>query len=176
MLYLGHFSFDGPEHDGADAADGVQHGYFSALAQADTVDEACGKFRALIPRIGREQEMFEANTHVWLDSCIEVRELPPEGLLAHVVVALGEDGSMSASLVGAPAGVGEAYGWEPDIDDAGAGFAGTDAAWRTVALTGDEDGGDEVGSADEDGADEDSDDEDDEDDGGIMLEPFLVIR
>jgi hypothetical protein len=159
MLYLGHFSFDAPEaddtHDSDDADDDARRGYFSVLAQAPTVAEAFEKFRRLIPRLGRTQEIFEAGTQVWLDSCIEVREMPSDGLLAHVVLALGPEGSMSVSLVGAPAGAGEAYGW---------GVQGGNRPGMSFGSEprDDDDGEDEIRMPTR-GADE------------ITLEPFLVI-
>lgn len=155
MLYLGHFSFDAPEADGTDDADDdARRGYFSVLAQAPTVAEAFEKFRRLIPRLGRTQEIFEAGTQVWLDSCIEVREMPSDGLLAHVVVALGPEGSMSVSLVGAPAGAGEAYGWGVQ--------GGNRPGMSFGSELGDDDGENEARMPRR-GADE------------ITLEPFLVI-
>jgi hypothetical protein len=162
MLYLGHFTFDTPHRSEDD--DDPQHGYFSVLAQADDVDAAFESFRRLIPRVGRNQEIFETGTQVWLDSCVEVRRLPPEGLLAHMVVALGEHGSMSASLVGAPAGTGEAYGWGVDPDEAGGGSA--DPSGGSVLRLTEID----VGADDERGARDD-----DDDDAGPAAEPFLVI-
>ncbi len=113
MLYLGHFTFDPPAEDDEDEEDS-RHGYFSVLAQAESVDEAFDKFRALIPSARVRRDVFAPGTQVWLDSCVEVRSLPPEGVIAHMVVALGEEGSLSASLVGAARGVGGAYGWGAD--------------------------------------------------------------
>jgi hypothetical protein len=170
MLYLGHFTFDAPHRDNDD--DEPQHGYFSVLAQADDVDAAFDTFRRLIPRVGRNQEIFEAGTQVWLDSCVEVRKLPADGLLAHMVVALGEHGSMSASLVGAPAGTGEAYGWGVDPDDAHGGSADPSggSVLRLVEPVADID----------DGRDADDVERDDDAHGALdredAVEPFLVIE
>lgn len=112
MLYLGHFSFDaGGDDEGDDDDEAVEHGYFTVLASAETVADAFEKFKVLIPRIGRDHELFDSGTHVYLDACIEVKDLPAEGLLTHVVVALDGENSIAASLLGAPAGAGQAYGW-----------------------------------------------------------------
>jgi hypothetical protein len=163
MLYLGHFTFDAP-HRGDDD-DEPQHGYFSVVAEAGDVDAAFDTFRRLIPRVGRNQEIFETGTQVWLDSCVEVWRLPAEGLLAHMVVALGGHGSMSASLVGAPAGAGEAYGWGADPDDANGGSADPSGG-SVLRLT----------EPDDDGEAGDEPDANGEDDGaGATAEPFLVI-
>jgi hypothetical protein len=177
MLYLGQFSFDpgdaGDDEEDGDAADegeGVQHGYFTVLASAETVADAFEKFKILIPRIGKENELFDSGTHVYLDACIEVRELPAEGLFAHVVIALDGEHSIAASLLGAPTGAGQAYGWgEHARDDEIASAA-------IPAPRGDAADIEPIGEGD---------DELDDDEGGAdvrdtrdvsHIEPFLVVR
>jgi hypothetical protein len=158
MLYLGHFSFDS---DDGDDGDGVEHGYFTVLASAETVSDAFEKFKVLIPRVGKEQELFDSGTRIYLDACIEVHELPAEGLLTHVVVALDGENSIAASLLGAPQGAGQAYGWgEHDPDD------------EIAAAAAPTPRGDAAGDGDDaDTAESDADSRD-----ISHAEPFLVVR
>jgi hypothetical protein len=176
MLYLGHFSFDDGDdvEDDEDDEEGVQHGYFTVLASAETVADAFEKFKILIPRIGKENELFESGTHVYLDACIEVRELPAEGLFAHVVVALDGEHSIAASLLGAPTGAGQAYGWgEHDKDDEIASAAIPAPRGDTADVA-------SVGEGDDELADDGRGDEDDADGDDTRdishAEPFLVVR
>jgi hypothetical protein len=162
MLYLGHFSFD--SGDDSDDEDNVEHGYFTVLASAETVADAFEKFKVLIPRVGREQELFDSGTRIYLDACIEVHDLPAEGLLAHVVMALDGEDSIAASLLGAPAGAGQAYGWgEHDPDDEIAAAAAPVAQKTGTADPGSDDSEDAPG--------EDADTAD-----ISHAEPFLVVR
>jgi hypothetical protein len=170
MLYLGHFSFDAGdvEDDDEDEGEGVAHGYFTVLASAETVADAFEKFKILIPRIGKENELFDSGTHVYLDACIEVRELPAEGLFTHVVVALDGEHSIAASLLGAPSGAGQAYGWgEHDDDDEIASTAVPATRGDTVDAAPNGEGDDEL-EGEAAGEDDTRD--------ISHAEPFLVVR
>lgn len=163
MLYLGHFSFDSGDDTDEDE-DGVEHGYFTVLASADTVADAFEKFKVLIPRVGKEQELFDSGTRIYLDACIEVHELPAEGLLAHVVVALDGEDSIAASLLGAPPGAGQAYGWgEHDPDDEIVSEAAPVPQGDTIDRSG------EIAEGEDEDEDEDTRDI-------SHAEPFLVVR
>jgi hypothetical protein len=163
MLYLGHFSFDSGD-DGDE--DGIEHGYFTVLASADAVADAFEKFKLLIPRVGKEKELFDSGTRIFLDACIEVHDLPAEGLLSHLVVALDGENSIAASLLGAPHGAAQAYGWgEHDPDDEIASGAAPTVRGNTAGAgkAGDAPGGED--------ADEQPDTRD-----ISHAEPFLVVR
>jgi hypothetical protein len=170
MLYLGHFSFDAGDDDDDDDEDGAAHGYFTVLASAETVADAFEKFKLLIPRIGKEHELFDSGTHVYLDACIEVKDLPAEGLLTHVVVALDGENSIAASLLGAPAGAGQAYGWGAhDAADEIASEATPASRGDTIDDGAAEGEGDDEGAGAADAGDGDTSDI-------SHAEPFLVVR
>jgi hypothetical protein len=166
MLYLGHFSFDTDEAKGdEDDDDAVEHGYFTVLASAETVADAFEKFKVLIPRVGKEQELFDSGTRIYLDACIEIHEMPAEGVLAHVVVALDGENNIAASLLGAPPGTGQAYGWgEHDPDDEIASAAVPAVRGETVGTVEGEDD-EEAPEPDDDGTRDIS-----------HAEPFLIVR
>jgi len=175
MLYLGHFSFDAGEVDDDDEDDAAEHGYFTVLASAETVADAFEKFKVLIPRIGREHDLFDSGTHVYLDACIEVKSLPAEGLMTHVVVALDGENSIAASLLGAPAGAGQAYGWgshdpSDEIASDATPAVRDEASDATHVAQGEAEGDDEALTADDAATD----------DAGTRdishAEPFLVVR
>jgi hypothetical protein len=181
MLYLGHFSFDaGDVDDDDEEAEDSGHGYFTVVASAETVADAFEKFKVLIPRIGRENELFESGTHVYLDACVEVKELPAEGLMSYAVVAVDDGHSVAASLLGAPTGAGQAYGWgSHDPDDEIASEAAPAVRVKPDSLdatnvTGGETEGQDEGEAEGGEADDDADDAGTRD--ISQAEPFLVVR
>ena len=82
MLYAGHFSFTTAETE----EDGPSHGVFTCLAEAEDVDAALEKLRALIVRLKEEDDTLDGVTEVYLDSCVEVRSLPEPGLMTYWIM------------------------------------------------------------------------------------------
>ena len=100
MIYIGHFSFMKNPVDGDENQ--ANHGYFTTVAEGDSVETALEKFDALIRKLYQDGEVFENVDEVFLDACIECKEIPSAGFLAHYVEWLGEDNDcISTSVIGA---------------------------------------------------------------------------
>lgn len=80
MLYVVHFSFlrDLPNDDTE-----VFHGYFTAVVEAQDVDAALEKLEALILSLSVKDDVFEGVDAVFLDACVECREIPTTGFMAY---------------------------------------------------------------------------------------------
>jgi hypothetical protein len=83
MLYVGHFSLDGFE-------DKPRHGYLTSLVDAGSVDEALDRFRKLLEGFQGERDVFNDVASIYLDVVIQVKKVPPKGILAHMVTRPGE--------------------------------------------------------------------------------------
>lgn len=117
MLYVGHFSFLGP--DPSDGTDYPETGWFTLFAEADSVDEAGDKFRDLIDDHA-DDESFEHVTDVFVESIVEVRKLPERGVLAQMQIIEPGGGSLTPpSLPGVSEEFCVAYtiGPEPETED-----------------------------------------------------------
>ena len=89
MVYLGHFSFD--SHDSrVGERPGTWRGYFSCLAEAESVERALDKFDTLLRRVARTSTVFSEVEEVYLDSCIEIKSIPRNGFLAFYKESRGE--------------------------------------------------------------------------------------
>ena len=116
MLYLGHFSFEGENPEGPTG--GPTHGWFTCVAEADSIELAVHKFRDLILGLKGDFEGFDSITKVYLDNCIEVKKMPPQGALAAFVENLGEPSpSISTELPGVSADLCMSYGWIAEEED-----------------------------------------------------------
>jgi small nuclear ribonucleoprotein (snRNP)-like protein len=112
MLYLGHFSFEGERPEDS-LIPGETGGWFTMLVEAEFADEALDKFTDLIESLDGRFEGFDEVRNIYLDDVTEIRELPPEGVLAHWTEypALDVRGSISTTLPSAaPDGV-AAFDW-----------------------------------------------------------------
>ncbi len=100
MVYLGHFSFE--SHDSALPEHPANwRGYFSCMAEAESVDRALDKFDALLRRLARTSTVFSEVEEVYLDSCIEIKSIPRNGFMAYYKETRGEcNESISTTLVG----------------------------------------------------------------------------
>ena len=83
MLYMGYFSFDG-------YTEKPVHGYFSCVVEADDVDGAMDKFRALLDQTRKETDTLQDVESVYLDVVIELKQVPSNGFLAHKISREGE--------------------------------------------------------------------------------------
>jgi hypothetical protein len=93
MLYMGFFSFDGFE-------DKPNHGYFTCVVNADTVDDSLARFQHLLENMKKANDHTLADVaNIYLDAVIEVKKMPSEGFLAHMITREGElDNSISVVL------------------------------------------------------------------------------
>jgi len=113
MQYLGHFSFfkgssEGEEH----------YGYFTCVAEAPDSDGAFDKFEALLQSIRTSEELLDDVDEVFMDACIEIRQMPSEGFLAYFEeLTPAPTSSMSTALRMANEQQVGAYAWGPDEDD-----------------------------------------------------------
>jgi hypothetical protein len=100
MIYLGHFSFKSGDQEERQASD-TWHGYFTYLAEAESVEKALQKFHTQIRRIARTADVFSGVAKVYLDSCIEIKSIRKSGFLAYYEEMRGEcREAISTSLVG----------------------------------------------------------------------------
>lgn len=112
MLYLGQFDFRIGGLDESDTA--PDRGYFTCVAEADGIEAALDRFRALILRLREEDDVFNEVPEVYLDACIEIRSIPPSGFLAHFVAYTeGGEGAVSTSVRGASEEDADAYSVGP---------------------------------------------------------------
>jgi hypothetical protein len=100
MIYLGHFSFE--SHDAVETqAPAHWHGYFTCVAEAESVEKALHKFHALLRRLALTSTVFTDVAEVYLDSCIEIRSIRKNGFLTYYKEMRGEGKeAISTSLVG----------------------------------------------------------------------------
>ncbi len=109
MIYLAHFDFSVEpvtkrkrKTKRATDADVPRHGYFTCLAEADSVEAAMKKFERLLRSLKKKEDVLDGVRWVYLDSCVEVEKMPVKGFLAHCVNYLDETGhsTMSTSVRG----------------------------------------------------------------------------
>ena len=111
MLYAGQFSFDVLSH--VPSMSDFDRGFFTALVEAETLEEATEKFRELIRSVD-DSEAFEGVGDIYLDVGIEVRQLPEEGVVTYIEFhEAGGGSSLSTALPEAPAGSVAAFDWGP---------------------------------------------------------------
>ena len=111
MLYLGHFSFNGFEDD-------PRHGYLTSLVEAGSIDEALDRFRKLLEGFQRERDVFNDVADIYLDVVIQVKRVPPEGIVAHMVTRPGElPPAISSTLPNLDEAYCEAYSVAPENED-----------------------------------------------------------
>jgi hypothetical protein len=102
MLYLGHFSFAQESRRRGSTPPKPWHGYFTCVAEADEVEAAIEKFKALVRKLRDRSDMFSGVERIYLDSCIEIHSVPRGGFLAHFSLKEGEEvGGISTSIRGA---------------------------------------------------------------------------
>ena len=114
MLYLGHFSFTTAPTD----EDGPSHGVFTCCADADDVDSAIEKLRALVLRLKEDDDALDDVSEVYLDSCVEVRTMPEAGMMSYWIKWPHEEtSSISTGLRWAEADEAVGYSILPDHDE-----------------------------------------------------------
>ena len=114
MLYLGHFSFTTAPTD----EDGPSHGVFTCCADAEDVDAAIEKLRALVLRLKEDDDALDDVSEVYLDSCVEVRTMPEAGMMSYWIKWPHEETtSISTGLRWAEGDEAVGYSILPDHDD-----------------------------------------------------------
>ena len=114
MLYLGHFSFTTAPTD----EDGPSHGVFTCCADAEDVDGALEKLRALVLRLKEEDDTLDDVSEVYLDSCVEVRTMPEAGMMSYWIKWPHEETtSISTGLRWAEGDEAVGYSILPDHDE-----------------------------------------------------------
>jgi hypothetical protein len=119
MVHLGHFSFFAAAVDSGGRQEPL-HGYFTFVAEAESVEEALAKFEALILRLHRSHDIFTGVERVHLDSCIEIKSMPKRGFLAYYCEEKGKPlPAIATSLFGVGANYAASYEWigGPDIEE-----------------------------------------------------------
>jgi len=124
LFYVGHFSYIGPEPEFK--AEGRETGWFTLLAEAESVDAAVEKFHDLLELLGSWFTGFETVAQVFLDEITEVNGLPSAGVLAHLHM-YPEDrfGHIAASLPGVPEEFCRSDGWGESGGEEGEGAVET---------------------------------------------------
>ncbi|MDZ7695391.1 MAG: hypothetical protein U5R49_00185 [Deltaproteobacteria bacterium] len=83
MLYIGCFSFDGFEAK-------PLHGHFTCAVNADNVDASMDRFRRLLENAQKRGDTLTDVSTIYLDTVVEVKEVPSEGFLVHMISREGE--------------------------------------------------------------------------------------
>jgi hypothetical protein len=117
MLYVGHFSFNGSGRF-PDQGDEPEHGTFTTLVEAESIEAATARFEELLSHAKRTDDLFRSVTEVYLDACAELKSIPVGGVISHFEAVLGDPApSMSVPLPGVDAEVGQAFSIQQVEDD-----------------------------------------------------------
>lgn len=117
MLYLGHFSFSFSSKPRRKTPQ-PWHGNFTAVAEAKDVQAALKKFEKIILKSLDGSELFADVKEIFLESCVELKSVPPAGFLAHVALEEGESlGSISTTLPSVNRKYATSYHIEPESTD-----------------------------------------------------------
>lgn len=117
MLYLGHFSFSFSSKPRRKTPQSW-HGNFTAVAEAKNVQVALKKFEKIILKSLDGSELFADVKEIFLESCVELKSVPPAGFLAHVALEEGESlGSISTTLPSVNRKYATSYHIEPESTD-----------------------------------------------------------
>jgi hypothetical protein len=82
MIYFAHFSFENPEGK-------KTHGYFTCILKAGDFQEALWKISPMLADLEDRRHIFGTPVSIYLDDLIEVRKVPFEGLVAHMIAREG---------------------------------------------------------------------------------------
>jgi hypothetical protein len=111
MIYFAHFSFESAESK-------KKHGYFTCIVDAENFQAALEDIRSLLSDLEHRQHVFEAPVSIYLDDLIEVRKIPSEGVLAHMITREGPlKNAESRSLPGVDASFCQSFSVEASDKD-----------------------------------------------------------
>jgi hypothetical protein len=111
MIYFAHFSFE-------NSGTAKKHGYFTCIVDAENFQAALEEIRRLLKDLEHRHHLFEAPASIFLDDLIEVRKIPSEGLLAHMITREGPlKNAESRSLPGVDASFCQSFSVEASEED-----------------------------------------------------------
>lgn len=111
MLYIVHFSYEGPETK-------PEHGSLACLAEADNVEACLEKCRKLIVDLNRRGDLGANLRHIYLDVAVQIRTVPETGVLTHMTTRPGYLApSKSLSLPACQKEACEAFSLASDSED-----------------------------------------------------------
>jgi hypothetical protein len=112
MFYIGHFSFDE-----IDAEGNQRHGYFSAIVECRTPDDAVAQFESHIKQV-RERVPEMANVvNIYIEDILKFTQLPKTPVITRLQSSAGEfPASISHSLPGVMGRDVDAFGFAPDVE------------------------------------------------------------
>lgn len=110
MLYVGNFSYS--DHD--EAFDNLC--LMPALVEAPNADAALDLFSNMLRHLHRKSDLVSGVRDIYLDSLIELEELPEEPLLLQWQKITATDDGLYSSLSALPGNedIAEAYGWSDE--------------------------------------------------------------
>lgn len=112
MLYLGHFTFI--EYYDV----GFNHGNFTAVVQADDIDNATVRLHTLLDHQKDKADLFNGRTFIFLEDIIEIKLMPEVGFIAHYAHYEGEPPTYtSTSIPGVSEYNCESYRPYPQFED-----------------------------------------------------------
>jgi hypothetical protein len=112
MIYFAHFSFVTAIGPRAPEQTEAWHGYFTCVAEGESVEMALDKFEELVRRLRRLHKIFAGVDKVHLDTCIEIKSIPVRGFLAYYCEEKGApQPAITTSLFGVSAKQAVGYQW-----------------------------------------------------------------
>jgi hypothetical protein len=82
MLFLACFSFTGRHGEGSLEGEAVS-GHFNCMVDAEDVDAADRRLRALLRETRRHRNLFDGVSEVFLDALIAVKSVPRKGMITY---------------------------------------------------------------------------------------------
>ena len=112
MLFIGHFSFDDINKEGA-----AGHGYFSCIVNAETPESAVTGFERHIRQMKESLEEMQHVVNVYIEDIVRIASIPETPMITRIQSSRGEfPPSVSHAL---PEGENEyvdVFGYTPDVD------------------------------------------------------------
>jgi len=108
MLYIGHFSF---RENGTE----VRHGYFTMVLEGENITKILNGFESLLEKLQEQELLFQGPVVIYLDAVTQVKAIPEEGIMAHMLSRKGGLGtSVSISLPSVSREYAEHFGVVPE--------------------------------------------------------------
>jgi hypothetical protein len=113
MLFIGHFSFDEIDAEGA-----ARHGYFSSIVDAEGPEAAVAKFEDHIRKMrGSLGEMANV-VNVYIEEILRIAKVPETPLIMRIQSSQGEfPPSVSHALPGVESEDVDVFGFTPDVEN-----------------------------------------------------------
>lgn len=108
MFHIGHFSF-------RESGEDNRHGYFTVVMEANGIEKTLSAVADLLRKLQEEEQLFHEPCTIYLDALTQIKTIPKEGLMAHMIRRKGGLGpSVSISLPGVSHKVAEHFGMVPE--------------------------------------------------------------